>query len=204
MDRQVLIEEAKKAREHAYAPYSKFQVGAALLAKDGSMFHGCNIENASYGLTNCAERTAFFKAISQGVTEFEAIAIIADTEMPISPCGACRQVMLEFCATDMLVYLTNLKYINKKFGLVIADEIHDSMTPVYSDFYINNNYQGLLGLSAKIQEGIYYDLSTRPILKEIMGKKDYVKKIDILNEFCPIIYSYNIIKGQEEKTSRKY
>lgn len=108
-DIQILIEEAKKARAYAYAPYSKFQVGAALLAKDGSIFRGCNVENASYGLTNCAERTAFFKAISQGVTTFEAIVIIADTEDPISPCGACRQVLSEFCSADMPVYLTNLK-----------------------------------------------------------------------------------------------
>lgn len=109
VDRQMLMEEARKAREYAYAPYSQFKVGAALLAKDGSIFHGCNVENASYGLTNCAERTAFFKAISQGVIEFEAIVITADTEVPISPCGACRQVLLEFCPTDMPVYLTNLK-----------------------------------------------------------------------------------------------
>lgn len=109
MDRQQLIEEATKGREFAYVPYSKFKVGAALLSKDGEVFLGCNIENSGYSMTNCAERTAIFKAISQGVTEFSAIAVIAETNGPVSPCGACRQVLSEFCAPDMPVYLTNLK-----------------------------------------------------------------------------------------------
>lgn len=109
MDRQQLIEEATKGREFAYVPYSKFKVGAALLSKDGEVFQGCNIENSGYSMTNCAERTAIFKAISQGVTEFSAIAVIAETNGPVSPCGACRQVLSEFCASDMPVYLTNLK-----------------------------------------------------------------------------------------------
>lgn len=109
MDRQQLIEEATKGREFAYVPYSKFKVGAALLSKDGEVFQGCNIENSGYSMTNCAERTAIFKAISQGVTEFSAIAVIAETNGPVSPCGACRQVLSEFCAPDMPVYLTNLK-----------------------------------------------------------------------------------------------
>lgn len=109
MDRQQLIEEATKGREFAYVPYSKFKVGAALLSKDGEVFLGCNIENSGYSMTNCAERTAIFKAISQGVTEFSAIAVIAETNGPVSPCGACRQVLSEFCSPDMPVYLTNLK-----------------------------------------------------------------------------------------------
>lgn len=109
MNKLELMEQSKVARENAYVPYSKFKVGAALLAKDGTVFEGCNIENASFGLTNCAERTAIFKAVSQGVKEFEAIAIVADTEGPCSPCGACRQVIAEFCAPTMPVYLTNLK-----------------------------------------------------------------------------------------------
>lgn len=109
MNKLELMEQSKVARENAYVPYSKFPVGAALLAKDGTVFEGCNIENASFGLTNCAERTAIFKAVSQGVKEFEAIAIVADTEGPCSPCGACRQVIAEFCAPTMPVYLTNLK-----------------------------------------------------------------------------------------------
>jgi cytidine deaminase len=104
-----LMEQSKIARERAYVPYSEFKVGAALLATDGTVFHGCNIENSGYSMTNCAERTAFFKAISDGIKDFAAIAIVADTEGPCSPCGACRQVMSEFCAPDMPVYLTNLK-----------------------------------------------------------------------------------------------
>lgn len=109
MDKHALMEQSKIARENAYVPYSKFKVGAALLTKDGDVIHGCNIENASYGLTNCAERTAIFKAVSENKREFAAIAIVADTEGPCSPCGACRQVIAEFCAKDMPVYLTNLK-----------------------------------------------------------------------------------------------
>lgn len=109
MDVQKLMNEAKHAREKAYAPYSKFSVGAALLTKSGKIFHGCNIENASFSMTNCAERTAIFKAVSEGETEFEAIAIIADTKNPVSPCGACRQVMAEFCSPEMPVYLANLQ-----------------------------------------------------------------------------------------------
>lgn len=91
-----LIEIAKKVRENAYAPYSHFKVGAVLITKSGKVFTGVNVENASYGLTNCAERTAIFKAVSEGEKEFEKIVIIADTDEPISPCGACRQVMAEF------------------------------------------------------------------------------------------------------------
>lgn len=104
-----LIEQAIKARESAYVPYSKFKVGAALLTKDGQTILGCNIENASYGLTNCAERTAVFKAVSEGIYNFEAIAVVGDTDGPVSPCGACRQVLAEFCEPNMKVYLTNLK-----------------------------------------------------------------------------------------------
>lgn len=109
MNKEQLLAQSKVARENAYVPYSKFKVGAALLAKDGTVYDGCNIENASYGLTNCAERTAIFKAVSENVREFAAIAIVADTEGPCSPCGACRQVIAEFCAPTMPVYLTNLK-----------------------------------------------------------------------------------------------
>jgi cytidine deaminase len=109
MDKLDLMQRAIKARDNAYTPYSKFNVGAALLSKDGEIFEGCNIENASYGLTNCAERTAIFKAVSEGTRGFTAIAIAADTEGPCSPCGACRQVIAEFCAPTMPVYLTNLK-----------------------------------------------------------------------------------------------
>ena len=92
-----LIQEAFAAKEFAYVPYSKFRVGAALLAKNGQIFRGCNIENASITPTNCAERTAFFKAVSEGVTEFEAIVVCGDLDQYLAPCGVCRQVMAEFC-----------------------------------------------------------------------------------------------------------
>lgn len=102
MDEKTLIELAKNARENAYAPYSGFFVGAALLAKSGKVYLGCNIENASYGAANCAERTAFFKAVSEGEREFDAIAIVGGRESKAcgemcAPCGICRQVMREFC-----------------------------------------------------------------------------------------------------------
>lgn len=93
---QKLMDCAIKARENAYSPYSHFAVGAVLLCEDGTLYEGCNIENASYGLTNCAERTAIFKAISEGHIKFKVLAVVADTEGPCAPCGACRQVMAEF------------------------------------------------------------------------------------------------------------
>ncbi|WP_416828794.1 cytidine deaminase [Ectobacillus polymachus] len=109
MDIQTLIAQAIEARKQAYAPYSNFQVGAAILTKNNEVFLGCNIENASYGLTNCAERTAIFKAVSEGEKEIKAIVIVGDTDDPISPCGACRQVMAEFCDENTKIILTNLK-----------------------------------------------------------------------------------------------
>ncbi|WP_288201103.1 cytidine deaminase [uncultured Megasphaera sp.] len=96
MEDKELIEVARKYREFSYSPYSKFKVGAAVLTKQGHVYGGCNIENSSYPVTNCAERTAIFKAVSEGEKEFAALAVIADTEGPCSPCGACRQVMGEF------------------------------------------------------------------------------------------------------------
>jgi cytidine deaminase len=105
-----LLERAKNARERAYAPYSRFKVGAALLAKDGAVFDGCNVENASYGLCNCAERTAFFSAIAAGYTrdQFAALAVIGDTDGPIAPCGACRQVIIELGGPELTIRLGNL------------------------------------------------------------------------------------------------
>ncbi|MBQ9990892.1 MAG: cytidine deaminase [Lachnospiraceae bacterium] len=102
MSYEQLLEEAKAARRRAYTPYSGFQVGAALLTQEGKVYRGCNIENAAYGPTNCAERTAFFKAVSEGERNFSAIAIVGgkesgEAEETCSPCGVCRQVMMEFC-----------------------------------------------------------------------------------------------------------
>lgn len=96
MDLDKLLESAWAARESAYAPYSNFSVGAAVLASDGRIFTGCNVENLSFGLTNCAERVAIGSAIAAGVRDFEVVVVVADTAVPISPCGACRQVMAEF------------------------------------------------------------------------------------------------------------
>ncbi|MCJ7814312.1 MAG: cytidine deaminase [Candidatus Atribacteria bacterium] len=103
-----LIKEAEKARKKAYTPYSKFKVGAAVLCDDGKIFSGCNIENASFGLTVCAERVAIFKAVSEGSTKFKAIAVIGNTNKSCSPCGACRQVISEF-GEDIPLIMTNLK-----------------------------------------------------------------------------------------------
>ena len=92
-----LFAQARKAADFAYAPYSKFRVGAALLCEDGTIVTGCNVENRSFGLTNCAERTAVFKALSMGHSSFKALAISTpDSEIPVGPCGACRQVLSEF------------------------------------------------------------------------------------------------------------
>lgn len=104
---EVLYHKALEAREKAYVPYSKFKVGAALLTKSGSVYAACNVENASYGLSLCAERNAIFKAISEGEDKFELLVVVADTKRPVSPCGACRQVLSEFGIYK--VVLANLK-----------------------------------------------------------------------------------------------
>lgn len=111
MDYQLLLDAAVEASSHAYTPYSHFKVGAALLTTDGKIYTGCNIENASYSATNCAERTAIFKAVSEGCTDFKAIAIIGHKENePLQfcpPCGICRQVLSEFCEADFEIVLMN-------------------------------------------------------------------------------------------------
>lgn len=105
-----LMQEAVKARANAYVPYSGFSVGAALLDAEGNVHHGCNVENAAYGPSNCAERTALFSAVARGfrLGTFKALAVVGDTEEPISPCGVCRQVIVELCPPDMPIYLGNL------------------------------------------------------------------------------------------------
>ncbi|MGM9540316.1 cytidine deaminase [Anaerovibrio sp.] len=113
MTNEELLQEAKKARLHAYTPYSHFQVGAALLTREGRLYHGCNIENAAYGPTNCAERTAFFKAVYEGERHFDRIAIVGapegeEADAVCAPCGVCRQVMMEFCN-------------RKEFKIILAD-----------------------------------------------------------------------------------
>lgn len=112
IDRNTLIEAAIAARRAAYAPYSSFAVGAALLGEDGAIYTGCNVENASFGLTCCAERTALFKAVENGVRRFRALAIVGgkvgkDPTESCPPCGACRQVLAEFCDDDLPVFLAD-------------------------------------------------------------------------------------------------
>ena len=113
MSDRELIDLAIEARNNAYTPYSDFKVGVALLSKEGKVYKGCNIENAAYTPTNCAERTAFFKAVSEGATDFEAIAIVGGYDKDglkfCPPCGVCRQVMMEFCESD-------------KFRILLLDE----------------------------------------------------------------------------------
>lgn len=125
MDYEKIIEEAFRARDYSYAPYSGYRVGAALLLQDGGYIRGCNVENASYGLCNCAERSAIFKAVSEGIRGFRAIAIVGGVEEGdlvsdyAFPCGACRQVMREFCNVD-------------DFVIVVAKSVKD-----YKSFTLN-------------------------------------------------------------------
>ena len=126
MEDKELIAAAKKYRENAYAPYSKFKVGAAVLTKKGNVYGGCNIENSSFPVTNCAERTAIFKAVSEGEQEFAAIALIADTPGPCSPCGACRQVMVEFKIPRII--MANMK------GDVKAVTLEEIMPYAFTEF----------------------------------------------------------------------
>ena len=118
MTYEELIAEAKKARLHAYTPYSHFQVGAALLTSGGKLYHGCNIENAAYGPTNCAERTAFFKAVYEGERSFSKIAIVGgpegqEADEMCAPCGVCRQVLAEFCPPEMPVILGDRAHVER-------------------------------------------------------------------------------------------
>ncbi len=108
MNFDLLIQEAAAVRKRAYAPYSKFRVGAAILTKSGRIFIGCNVENLSFGLTICAERAAVCAAVAAGESEFVAAAVIADSREPVTPCGACRQVLSEFCE-DMEICSSNLQ-----------------------------------------------------------------------------------------------
>ena len=126
METEKLIREAFQARRMAYTPYSHFQVGAALLTKEGRIYRGCNIENAAYTPTNCAERTAFFKAVSEGERNFAAIAIVGGAEDAGSldycaPCGVCRQVMQEFCAPDFMIYMgrSDGTYVAESLGAML-------------------------------------------------------------------------------------
>ena len=111
-----LVTQAIEVAGRAYAPYSRFQVGAVLVGKDGRIFAGCNVENISFGLTICAERNAVFAAVAAGCREFAKIVIVADTEVPASPCGACRQVLAEF-NPDLELVLSNFRGSRETFSL---------------------------------------------------------------------------------------
>ena len=111
-----LVEAATRARENAHAPFSKFRVGAAIEDESGRIFTGCNVENATYGLTICAERVAVFKAISEGARKFRRVAVVADTSQLTPPCGACRQILWEFCG-DAEIILANLAGDTEKLQL---------------------------------------------------------------------------------------
>jgi len=121
--RNELLRLATQARDRSYAPYSHYSVGAALLTKDGRIYQGCNIENASFTPTICAERTAFFKAIYDGERAFSAIAVIGSGESPAYPCGVCRQVMSEFCDGDFVIITSN------RDGTEVVTETLDTMLP---------------------------------------------------------------------------
>lgn len=113
---QLLFDKAITAMNHAYAPYSHYQVGAAIVMEDDTIYTGVNIENASYGLTNCAERTAIFKAVSEGHKSIKSIIIVNATAEMSKPCGACRQVLSEFMGSDGIVYLANKDNEYKQFS----------------------------------------------------------------------------------------
>ena len=116
METSDLIGLAKKARENAYEPYSDFKVGAVLLAEDGQVFTGCNVENVSYGDAICAEKVAVIKAIAEGVSRFSKLVVLTDAENPASPCGSCRQILFEF-SPNLLVIMANLNGFVKEMNI---------------------------------------------------------------------------------------
>ena len=125
-----LIELAKEAREAAHAPYSKFDVGAALITSDGKIYLGCNIENSTYSLTMCAERVAIFKAVSEGSREIVKIAVVADTENLTPPCGCCRQMIWEFASEETTVIMANLS------GEILKCEIKELLPKAFDASFL--------------------------------------------------------------------
>ncbi|MBQ2530422.1 MAG: cytidine deaminase [Treponema sp.] len=131
MDEKILIEKALSMLEYSYAPYSNFKVGAALLTEDGKIYTGCNIENVAFGPSNCAERTAIFKAVSEGERKFSAIAIVGGpngkTESFCAPCGVCRQVMAEFCKRDFKIIMA--KNVDEYKIMTLEELLPESFNP---------------------------------------------------------------------------
>ena len=121
VDSAKLIEAAVAVARNAYAPYSKFHVGAALLTHDNEIIVGCNVENASYGLTICAERNAIFAAVARNISKFRAVAIVADGDAVAFPCGACRQVLSEFCGPSTPVFVSSIKQPEKVLSLTMGE-----------------------------------------------------------------------------------
>ena len=130
MNKKELLSEAKKAAENSYSPYSKFRVGAALLCENGEIIHGANIENRSFGLTNCAERSAIYTALSKGINTFKALAIYCpDADYAVSPCGACRQVISEFTDSSFPIYFSgnNNDFIESTMGELFPHNALDEL-----------------------------------------------------------------------------
>jgi len=119
--RDLLVQAARDAAAAAYCPYSHYPVGAAVLTLDGQIYTGCNVENISYGLSLCAERTAVFKAVSSGAREFAALAVVGGDKRPSSPCGACRQVLAELCPPTMPVFIARLKKSGKPIATTLGE-----------------------------------------------------------------------------------
>jgi cytidine deaminase len=159
MTPEKLVELAKEAMTHAYVPYSGYKVGAALLCADGTVYQGCNIENAAYGPTNCAERTAFFKAVYDGHRDFVSIAVCGGKDGIITgafpPCGVCRQVMREFCEDDFMIYIVNA---DGKYDAVPMCEL---LPHSFSYPWITNAASSLAG-SISCRDRLLYPTEMRP------------------------------------------
>lgn len=124
MTKSDLIDKAKQATKNAYAPYSQFKVGAALLTKSGKVYTGCNVENSSYGLSNCAERTAIFKAVSEGEKKFKEMVVYTDTDKLFTPCGACRQVISEFSSNMKITIVSAKEVLETTIAKLLPYEFH--------------------------------------------------------------------------------
>ena len=199
MTKEQLATMAKEAMERAYSPYSGYKVGAALICKDGSVYTGCNVENASFSATNCAERTAFFKAISEGKKAFAAIAICGGKDGVIEglfpPCGVCRQVMREFCEDDFEIYLMNRKL---DVGATVASKLQ---TREYTGVgCVKMNYTYIL----ECEDGTYYTGWTNNLEKRLKDHNDG-KGAKYTKARLPVVLVYHeMFQTKEEAMRREY